>query len=390
MIRIKGVSLEKSLELLRQNGIRLISVKRPTYTECVVVMRIRDFKRMRYILRRRRIYVKILKKGSWFLRFKALRRRKMLLVGTLLIGFLLVVSTMFIWDVTIEGDLALHGAVRTYLEEAGITAGMLKQDIDTKELTRSLLISHPEIAWAQARIEGMKLIVEVVKAAEPPQLLEVDPTDVVAAKDALVYSIYPLNGQAAVKEGQTVKKGDLLISGTMVHQDKKTRYVHAQGIVTGRVWYYASVVDSVYTEERVHTGRQSRQRWYCLLDWNIPIETGEVFVNYDEEWTITPLCDLLVPLKLVTRTIYEVSPTMADRDIEALKEELGQRALEKALSENEYRKILSTSVEFIELMGGLIKAEATIEALEDIGETVPLTIPETQEESIWSPTVVQK
>ncbi|MHB1314984.1 MAG: sporulation protein YqfD [Christensenellales bacterium] len=390
MIRLKGVSLEKSLELLRQNGIKLLLVERHAYTVCDLVMSVKDFKKIRYILRRRNVTVKILKKGTIILRLKALRRRKMLLLGPLLLALLLFGSTLFVWDVKIEGDLSLHGYVRAHLQEMGIGTGMLKGDVDTEEFNRSLLIKYPQMSWAQTQIVGMQLIIKVVDADQAPQMLETGFANVVAKKDALVYSIIPLNGQAAVLEGAIVKKGDILIAGTMTHLDKKARYVRARGVVLGRVWYYGEAIDSVYAQNRVTTGRQSRQRWFCIGDWALPIETGELFADYDEKWTATPLCSLWIPVKLVTRQIYEVSPQMIDRDLTELKDRLRQEAIEQALSRQDYRKILNTSVKFTELGGGLIKAEAALEVLEEIGETVPLEIPDIQEESIWSRAAAQE
>ena len=134
------------------------------------------------------------------------------------------------------------------MEKYGVREGALKSALDLKEIERNLLLEIEELKWAGVSLEGAYMNIQIVeRLMEPPAD---ESMDLFAAKDGLVMDILVLAGQAAVEPGDTVKKGDLLISGKMSlapygeedaedpeGSEGSTVEVKARGMVEALVWY---------------------------------------------------------------------------------------------------------------------------------------------------------
>jgi len=171
-------------------------------------------------------------------------RRPALLIGAAVMAGLLLVSSFFIWDVEVRGTKELSRArVLRTLEDCGFGVGSFWPGLNTELLRSEVMLRLPEIGWMTVNVSGSRAVVAVVERTEKPEMYDGQaPADLVASRDALVRRVNTLAGCPAVKEGQIVTKGELLIGGDLESLTGENRRVRAKGSVMADTWYEISAV----------------------------------------------------------------------------------------------------------------------------------------------------
>lgn len=97
------------------------------------------------------------------------------------------------------------------------------------------------IEWINIERKGMKYIVNVEpkvaknKTEEPPYC------NIISLKDSMVTRILTSKGTEVVETNDSVKKGDILISGDIKFNEEAKKQVCASGKVYGRTWYTVNI-----------------------------------------------------------------------------------------------------------------------------------------------------
>ncbi len=180
--------------------------------------------------------LKIIKKHGLLIFTKRHNARFGAALGVFLAFVLIVVSSGHIWSVEITGDLPVKRQDFTEkLDELGVYTGARKSKTDSKTITDELLNAYPQLSWASVNIYGTKLVVEVRKTEEPPEIEDTDtPCNLVASKTGKIVLVKGYRGTNKVKEGDVVEKGDILISGIVTNADYTEELVKASGAVTAQ------------------------------------------------------------------------------------------------------------------------------------------------------------
>ena len=92
-----------------------------------------------------------------------LRRRWGIPLGALLALILTVTLYQFVWRVEIQGAGPYRGDIAAYLREEGYVPGMLKRNMDAAVLTRKLNYRYPKVAWFNAYVQDMTLVVDATQ-----------------------------------------------------------------------------------------------------------------------------------------------------------------------------------------------------------------------------------
>ena len=150
--------------------------------------------------------------------------------------FVLIFSSDFVWDVRIEGceseDMAL---IEKELLDSGFGVGTRWSRTDMSRVEIEVLSNSQYVSWLNINRRGSVAYVKVAKKEQHEEQVEkVGYSNVVASCDAVIEEITVVHGTAAVQVGDSVKKGDLLISG-VVSTESGTAYCYAEGIILGRV-----------------------------------------------------------------------------------------------------------------------------------------------------------
>ncbi|MGI5838632.1 MAG: sporulation protein YqfD [bacterium] len=258
-ISIRGAMVERFINLATQQGVSPWDIRRINQTVNAKI-NVSDFRCLRPLARKTQCRVRILGRHGLPFVVLRLRKRKTFAAGALLFCLTLYFLSSFIWFVEIAGTDELEpGLIREKAASLGIRPGVMRFSIDIPTVKSELLIEYNELAWVGINIRGTKAIIEVIEKKLPPPRdgAATGPCDIVAAADGIITRITALEGIAVVGEGETVRRGQVLISGRVPDSGAGPQIVRASGITQGRVWREATGEASLTRRYARRTGRRA-------------------------------------------------------------------------------------------------------------------------------------
>ena len=164
----------------------------------------------------------------------SLLHRPGIVAGLIAAVFLLIVARGRVWQVTVSGDGTLdEDEVRSIIEEAGLYPGVKVRDVSPNEVATKCLGREDLFSGVTVSLSGVVAEVTWIgrEEGEPTRTDDAgEGVNLIAASDGVIVSVQPTAGTAVVSPGQTVHKGDLLISGVT-----RGGAVRAAGSVTAKV-----------------------------------------------------------------------------------------------------------------------------------------------------------
>ena len=413
---VTGEETLRFVNLCRNNGIELRHLVR---RENAIQMEIdaENFKKLRPLVRKTHVKIHILNRHGPAFFFYRHKRRWWFLLGMTVFAGMIYILSLFVWQIDIDGNRKYTDAlILQALAQMDVKTGCRKSEIDLPEIEEELRIMYNEITWVSASITGTKLQIELregdlkisgssgggqtgnVKRVEnqedSPKTQNGEsendlPANLVTAEDALITNLVVRRGTAAVRYGDEVKKGDVLIEGKVYiyNEDetlKKVDYLTAEGDVFGK---YQELYEKHYQrkhEVRSYTGKNYRElgvaivgKSFCLPVWENILKKqleentlSEVW-SWKKQFRLTPTFYLPFALEYTEYVPYEnVVEEYTDEVIKKMAEE----ELQKYLNELEKKgvQIISNSVTIsLDADGGHVKGTLILDG--PIGKEVPIS-----------------
>ena len=212
--------------------------------------------------------------------------------------------------------------------------GVSAWDVDRALLRSRIISAVPEASYVAVKRKGVQLAVEVSQAVQPPVTYDIGAArDICALYDGVVRRVDVYAGTAAVKPGDTVRRGDVLIYGHERGSDGIAAPVAAEGVVMARIWRKAQAQEPVFDEMPVPTGRQSVSEEIRLWQWSVPLQAGERYALETQRQEFLPVGGAFLPVGVLRTTHMECILQKAARDEEAVKRLLLDKA-QAILEEN--------------------------------------------------------
>lgn len=376
IIIVEGYFIEKFINICTRRQILLWDVRVQKEQLVTMKLSINGFKLLRPIARKTKCRVRLLKKIGLPFIFNRYRRRKAFFAGAILFVVLIYAMTSFIWSVEIKGNKELQTSqLENVLAQHGIRTGVLKYRINTDSAVTGMLLDMKDISWISIVVRGTKVKVELRERIMVPEIVPQNvPCDIVALKDGFIKQVIATEGVEAVGEGDTVKKGQVLISGKipLKGEDNKFRFVHAMGTVSARTWYEEQVPVKLTEVQRLRTGKVINNNSLILFSWKMDIlHKKNKFQNYatvEVKKRLSIGKDLVFPIEWVTVRFYEEKLVQASIKVEDAKEAAADNAYKKVMEQlPEGAMVIKKNVKFIEGEGSEPAAKVTLECIEDIG-----------------------
>lgn len=277
-------------------------------------------------------------------RFFVLKHRLGVIFGTIISIFLIYLSTFYVWSVRIEGNESLSDSeITELLRECGFSEGVKKADVDVNEIQNTALTRCHELSFLSINIHGMVADVVVHERVTSPKAIDpYTPYNLVADTDGVIVSSVVLDGQALFSRGDTVYKGQLLVSGLVDSTSGISTVHHARGKVYARTNRTLTFEIPLTRVEKRQTATEEIRGVRILGKsfYKKPKDlTGSFDITTDEEEI--RFMGLLLPItEEIRRVSYyvEESVTLSRDEAEAL-------ALE------EYGRFLSTELDSAEILG---------------------------------------
>lgn len=191
---------------------------------------------------------------AWLHRY---RKRKGLIVGAFLALFLIIFSSLFVWDITVFGAERIPEAlILEALEKRGLKLGTFVPSVNTEILEQAIILDVDGLSLVSINLRGTVASVEVREREKDTEIVDREtPSNLIASIDGQIEALEVTGGVSTVKLGQIVRKGDLLVSGIIDSKALGYRLVRARGEVLARTTLTFSVEIPYQTTEKVYTGQ---------------------------------------------------------------------------------------------------------------------------------------
>ena len=371
-ITVEGYYIEKFINICTNKNIMLWNLKRESSIVLRASIHISDFKLLKRICKDTRCKVKIEKKKGFPFVIKKYKKRKVFIGLLIAIIFIIIGLSNFIWNIEVEGlETISKQDILNLAETEGLAVGKFKGKIDTKEVINKIRLERDDIAWVGIDVKGTNAIIKVVEADKKPEIVDEDDyCNIVADKDAIIRKVSAQNGTPLVKEGDVVKKGDIIIEGVFRGKYTGDRYVHAQGEVQAEVWYTSTQRVELQEVQKKETGEQETKYSVKLNNFHINFHKSiPKFEKYDTIETGKKLklfSNFYLPIELVEYTYKEYEEVVVIHSIEEAKQIGIDRAEEELSEELKDKDILDTQINTKSENGAII-VEVTYEVKEEIG-----------------------
>ena len=220
--------------------------------------------------------------------------------------------------------------------------------------------------------KGTNIIVNLVKADEKPEIInEEEYCSIISDKTGIITKINAQDGTPAVKVGDTVNIGTVLINGWIEGKYTGVRYVHAKGEIEAKVWYTKNIKILYNTTEEIKTGNEENTYGIKINNFQINLPKGvSKFQNYDtitQEKKIKLFSDFYLPISIIKESRQEIKKEQKQYNIEEAKA-LGIKKLEEEFEKEikDKTKIVNKNINTYEQKDG-VEIQLTYEVLENIG-----------------------
>lgn len=389
-LRLRGVNQERLVNIALTRGIYIWDLKRRD--DCLY-FRVRSsaYKAIQNIADENGYELEIIaRKGLPF--YKSIMKRRMgLLGGAVLFILALYFMSSFVWFIEVTGNEQIDTKeIIASAAHNGIYVGAAKWRFRTNKTEAAILRDMAQLSYVECEVQGVKVNIKVVEKILPDDEIT-GPCHIIASKDGVVEDMLVLSGQANVKVGQVVGKGDILISGivfpTVPYAMEEGEpppvlepyQVRAKGTVKARTWYEGYGECPLKVEKKVFTGKEAsaiylKTPWkqVCLKKTKPNYELYEIeqsnkaIKTFLGEWGIR---------KQVVREQKNVVKQYREEEAIALARERGMKNLRRQLQS--YWQICDTQIEVLSAPSDSIaRIKISIECIEDISQAQAINVGE--------------
>ena len=315
-----------------------------------------------------------------------LRRVPLLAAGLLLALFLLAFGRSVLWDIDIlvEGELR-HEEVEEALSASGLVRGAFLKNIDTDAVALAVRQSDARFAFVSVYLSGTVATVQVrARAVEPPEK-STAPANLVAKCDGIITLPLAFEGECLVREGEAVRRGQILVSGIRDTENNGIRISRAAGTILAKTVEQIEVFVPYQDSQKVKIGRAGYELFVKFFG-----KSRKVFKN---SGNISNTCDIITSdisftvggrtlpfgLTCLTYEAYLWQPLLRTKEMAVAnaKAQLAERLAAAVLDGT----LLATTV-VVEAREDGICLICTAEIERDIAETVELSVSENPEEGL--------
>ncbi|MCL6446905.1 MAG: sporulation protein YqfD [Armatimonadetes bacterium] len=390
---------EKLINLAAGRGILLWDVQMPAEGRVFLKIRLSAVKPFKHIARKTGSRFEIYERRGLPFLLARLKRRKALVAGGAFFLLAIYFLSSFVWFVEVSGNqrIAEYDIIKA-AEAAGLERGTPRWKLNVGAVEKRIQEQLPVLSWVGVYIRGTKADIKVVEKTLAEEK-EAGFSHVVAVKAGLVEDVLVLKGHPAVKKGDTVAPGQVLISGIVPPPEAaaaeqegaekeakpappEPAYVDARGIVRARVWYEEYGEAPLVEKGKRYTGRVVTKLWIKIGEKEIILKgppevpfalyQQESFTKKLPEWrNLRPGVELIT---LKYRELQDYTITRSRAQAVQLAKEKALAGMKQKLPKNAI--ILRERVEelVVNQPENVARVRAYLETLEDIGVNKPFSV----------------
>ncbi|MCM1426805.1 MAG: sporulation protein YqfD [Eubacterium sp.] len=386
-IKVWGYSRERFLNLCGNHDILVWDIENHGEYDTMKVS-VQGFFALKTLLRKTGTRASVLQRHGLPFFVPKIKKRKIFVAGLLICILFWMLTARYIWDIKIEGNYSLtEDVLMDYLKSQGVHTAMKKSGLQIEELEMNLREEYDLITWASLKLDGTTLIIRIREnempdydytgqskenAVMPDEEME-NGKDIIAAKDGVIVYMITRKGVPQAAVGDTVEKGQILVSGAVPVYNEDTsirlyQYYEADADIMISYEKSFSVKKDTAYQDKEYSGREKKifSLGFRDKEWNLSL--GKVdYETYDltgEKKQVQLLDHLFLPVYYGTKRAKEyrvVKKTHTEEEMQSIMEEewnkisqvLEEKGVEIAqknvtISKNTDKWILHASMQLVE------------------------------------------
>jgi len=294
IIIVEGFFIEKFINLASNAELKFWDLKRLSLSKIEVKARIKDFKRIRPVVKKSKCRAEIKKKVGIPFFLNRYSKRGYFIVGFALFLSICLICSLFVWKVEVTGNDKIQvEEMLEQLKECGLHTGKIKYFVNADDVVEKMMIKREDLAWIGIELEGTKAQVKIVEKVMMPDMLEKTPCNIFSDRVGIITTLNVMMGAPQVQIGDMVQKGQVLVSGVIEGKyPEDTRKVHALADIEMRVWYEGKASVSLEQETGLISEEEAKSiaynEAYNSIVNNLPndINISNKIVNYTINETV--------------------------------------------------------------------------------------------------------
>ena len=214
-VQFTSATPERTLDSLTQRKIRLSHVAQKDQLTYELLIRRRDYSQVSRILQSRGDRLEILSRRGIYWMLDALFHRPVLLITVLLLFLVSYLLPSRIFFITVEGNTTISDRmILEAAEDCGVRFAASRKQVRSEKMKNALLSAVPQLQWAGVNTSGCTAVISVKERREEEPFSDtMNVSNLIADRDGYVLSTTITSGTPLVFPGDSVTKGQLLISG---------------------------------------------------------------------------------------------------------------------------------------------------------------------------------
>ncbi len=297
-IRITGKNTNRFLRKIINKKIEILEINEIDYKTIDIKIYDKDYDE---IIKLKTIYeVEIIDTYGYKKLKKIIKLNKYLIIF-IIIGFIILLfltNTIFEVEV-IHNDKEIRKILTQELDKYGIKKfNMVKNYHQIEKIKENILKDYKDkIEWLEIERIGTKYVVRVEERILNSKKEKTELRHVVAKKNAIIKDVYAESGDVLKRKNDYVKKGDIIISGTISLNEDVKSSLPAKGVVYGEVWYNVKVEMPYYNYEKIKTGKKNNVITLKILNHRFELFNFHKYKTKDIK-SKTLLKSNLIPISL--------------------------------------------------------------------------------------------
>ena len=322
--------------------------------------------------------LKIVGKSGVIFPLLKIKNRLGLFVGAVVFAVLLSFLSGFVWNVEIVGNSRMsENEIVDFLSQNGLSRGVYWDNVEKDRIENLMMASFDDCAWVHINELGTTARVEINETKVKPRVENNKGfANLRATEDGLIVKATVYDGWAAAKVGDSVTKGDLLISGVYDSEKKKgNQFAHARGEYIAQVKTPFELVVSREQSYKSYT-QTAEYKTVLFFGLRLPLylgvkNTSSADVSVSNEYLKINGNDIPIGVETVTVKRYVVEKReLSDRELTALCKKETDKKIQSDFSDC---KVIKKQLD-VSLESDKARAKGKIICLKNIGREVPVKI----------------
>ena len=327
---ISGLNQERILnELIK--SMPIYDYKRLNYKQCEFEIDSKYFKHAKVTIESYGLAIENIQNQGVVFKIKSLFKRYGLIAGIIFSLLFYVIQYNFVWTVNAVGENRQQvQQIEKYVKKN--LKSNFKGNIDIDCIESELRNQFDFVSSVSVAIVGQSLVINFNEAVLPPEM-EDDKAPIISQFDGLITEINLIQGTLNCREGDIVKKGDVLVYPYIIDSQGQQKSIEPKAEIYAQVWYRSSLDHYEYRIETKRTGNITIKNNVYIGGLLLYGDSGAInYKQYDSETTkLTLSKNLLLPLYIEKTIYYETVTEEIIEDFESVKEQLISKARENTL-----------------------------------------------------------